>query len=122
MNFTRYRVLTHHPYRRITSFLIKVEMNFTRYRVLTLTIFSTFAGFYYSRNELHPLQGIDTCLNLVCKFFYETVEMNFTRYRVLTPSSALPISFLNPCRNELHPLQGIDTFLSIFASSSSIER
>ena len=36
------------------------------------------------RNELHPLQGIDTITSrFLCKMIQE-VEMNFTRYRVLT--------------------------------------
>ena len=37
-----------------------VEMNFTRYRVLTQNVNVDSEGAQFCRNELHPLQGIDT--------------------------------------------------------------
>ena len=47
---------------------------------------------FHRRNELHPLQGIDTKLLLQQPQCGHFVEMNFTRYRVLTHPT---IAFFN---------------------------
>ena len=59
-------------------------MNFTRYRVLTPSFPSVLSRTNLRRNELHPLQGIDTSFVAATSSMYSFVEMNFTRYRVLT--------------------------------------
>ena len=110
-------------------------MNFTRYRVLTQLSQESPCFFYRRRNELHPLQGIDTEINCSFNTVSYFVEMNFTRYRVLTPTTSffhyIPSDIVEMNftryrvltrkritdavitgilrRNELHPLQGIDT-------------
>ena len=59
MNFTRYRVLTQ-VLLASEVHLDLVEMNFTRYRVLTHYPLMISVQVRRRRNELHPLQGIDT--------------------------------------------------------------
>ena len=60
MNFTRYRVLTQYYNTSFRIAKFEVEMNFTRYRVLTPNVLPTVNARSLGRNELHPLQGIDT--------------------------------------------------------------
>ena len=97
MNFTRYRVLTHTQPVSLQNCTGRVEMNFTRYRVLTQFFSSSRSAYSLPcRNELHPLQGIDTTIT-------EDIWFEIRR------------------RNELHPLQGIDTIteLSVLITCAS---
>ena len=89
-------------------------MNFTRYRVLTHC--NHFINITYSkrRNELHPLQGIDTDPTMIVHYRITCRNELHPLQGIDTPN-VLPTTIARSLgRNELHPLQGIDTASLMF--------
>ena len=85
MGVARLRALTQ-PFSTAGSASGSVEMGVARLRALTQLSPNQFCIEELSRNGCCPVEGIDTCLFLVCEGTVIQVEMGVARLRALTHS------------------------------------